>query len=326
MGITPITIGNVTIDTNIFLAPMAGITDKVFRTICRDWGCGFAYTEMISAKGLYYNDKKTASLMEIAENDKPCAIQIFGSDADVMGYITPMALESGADILDINMGCPAPKIVNNGDGSALMKNPKSAGEIIKKVVDASSVPVTVKFRKGWDDDSINAVEFAKIAEANGVSAITVHGRTRQQFYSGSADWDIIKEVKQNVKIPVIANGDVWCAEDAVRILSHTGADGVMIGRGAQGNPFIFRQINELFENGRVNFIPTPLDKLNCALRHVQMLCNDKGEARGLPEARKHIAWYIKGIVGSSAIKERVFRINNIEEMTAVLNDYIQQCK
>lgn len=323
---SPITIGNVTIDTNIFLAPMAGITDKVFRTICRDWGCGFAYTEMISAKGLYYNDKKTASLMEIPENDKPCAIQIFGSDADVMGYITPTALECGADILDINMGCPAPKIVNNGDGSALMKNPQLAGEIIKKVVDASSVPVTVKFRKGWNDDSVNAVEFAKIAEANGAAALTVHGRTRMQFYSGKADWDIIKAVKQNVKIPVIANGDVWCAEDAEKILSYTGADGVMIGRGAQGNPFIFRQINELFENGKVDFYPTPLDKLNCALRHVQMLCDDKGEARGLPEARKHIAWYIKGIIGSSAIKEKVFRINNIEEMTAVLNDYIQQCK
>lgn len=323
---TPITIGNVTIDTNVFLAPMAGITDKTFRRICREWGCGFAYTEMISAKGLYYNDKKTSSLMEIPDDDKPCAVQIFGSDADVMGYITPQALECGADILDINMGCPAPKIANNGDGSALMKNPVLAGEIIKKVVDASSVPVTVKFRKGWDDNSVNAVEFAKIAEANGAAAITVHGRTRQQFYSGEADWDIIRKVKKSVTIPVIANGDVKCAEDVGRITEYTGADGVMIGRAAQGNPFIFRQINELSEKGRVEFFPTPADKLEAALYHVNRLCEDKGEARGLPEARKHIAWYIKGIVGSAAIKERVFRINSIAEMTAVLNDYIKQYK
>ena len=323
MGRTPIKIGNVMLDTNIFLAPMAGVTDKTFRIICREWGCGFAYSEMISAKGLYYNDKKTATLMEIDMKDTPCAVQIFGSDPDIMGEITPRALETGAAILDINMGCPAPKIANNGDGSALMKNPQLAGEIVKKVALASSVPVTVKMRKGWDDSSVNAVEFAKIAEANGAAALTVHGRTRQQFYSGVADWDIIKEVKQNVSIPVIANGDVRCAADVERILDHTGADGVMIGRGAQGNPFLFRQINEMLDTGSVQFEPTPRDKLTAALHHVRMLCEDKGEARGLPESRKHIAWYIKGIVGSAQLKEKIFRINNLDEMTAVLQDYIQ---
>lgn len=319
----PIKIGGLEFENNVFLAPMAGVTDKAYRIICREWGCGFVYSEMVSAKGLYYGDKKTAELMDIDDAEKPCAIQIFGSDPEIMGKIAPEALKSGAVMIDINMGCPTPKIVNNGDGSALMKNPRLAGEIIKSVSGAVDVPVTAKVRKGWDDSSVNAVELAQIAEENGAAAVTVHGRTREQFYSGTADWDIIREVKKNVGIPVIANGDVRTAEDCMRILEHTGADGVMIGRGAQGNPFLFRQINELRTYGEVRFVPTVRDKVSAAVRHLNMLCEFKGERRGVPESRKHIAWYIKGIPGSAQLKEKIFKINNVDEMTAILNDYIQ---
>lgn len=319
----PLKIGGLEFENNVFLAPMAGVTDKAFRIICREWGCGFVYSEMVSAKGLYYGDKKTVTLMDIDDAEKPCAVQIFGSDPDIMGEIAPRAIETGAAMLDINMGCPTPKIVNNGDGSALMKNPQLAGRIIKSVSNAVNVPVTVKIRKGWDDETVNAVEMAKIAEDNGAAAVTVHGRTRAQFYSGTADWDIIREVKKSVGIPVIANGDVRTAEDCMRILEYTGADGVMIGRGAQGNPFLFHQINELRKYGEVRFVPTVRDRVEEALRHLRMLCEYKGEMRGICESRKHIAWYIKGIPDSARLKEKVFKINNLDEMTAVLNDYIQ---
>lgn len=315
-------IGNKELLNNVFLAPMAGVTDMPFRCICKSYGAGLVYSEMISAKGLFYSDKKTAELMQISDNERPCAIQIFGSDPEIMAQIIPKVMQYKPEIIDINMGCPTPKIVNNGDGSALLKNPRLIGQIVRAVSDASPVPVTVKIRKGWDDTNINAVETAKIIEANGAAAIAVHGRTRAQFYSGTADWDIIRDVKSTVSIPVIGNGDIWKAEDAKRMIEYTGCDAVMVARGAEGNPFIFRQINELFSKGSISCFPTPQERLTQALRHTEALAEFKGEERGVKEARKHIAWYIKGLPSSSKIKSEIFKISDVESVRRVLNKYI----
>lgn len=315
-------IGNFEIENNVFLAPMAGVTDGVFRRICKKYGAGLVYSEMISAKGLYYKDKKTKELMAITREERPCAIQIFGSEPDIIAAAIPSVMEFEPELIDINMGCPTPKIVNNGDGSALLKNPKLIGEIVKAAVKISPVPVTVKIRKGWDDDSINAVETAKIIEENGAAAIAVHGRTRQAFYSGKADWDIIRKVKDTVKIPVIGNGDIWRAQDAKLMLEETGCDAVMVARGAEGNPFIFRQINELLNDGEIRFNPSEKEKLNQALEHVSMLVKAKGENRGVREARKHIAWYIKGLPGASRLKSEIFKISDFATMSYTLTEYI----
>lgn len=319
-------IGNIETKNNIFLAPMAGVTDLPFRRICARYGAGMTYSEMISAKGLWYKDKKTASLMRIAPDERPTAIQIFGSEPEIMAAVVPQVMEFKPDIIDINMGCPAPKIVNNGDGSALMKNPVLMGKIVRAVSDASPVPVTVKIRSGWDESSINALECARLLEASGAAAITVHGRTRKQFYSGKADWEIIKEIKDTLSIPVIGNGDIWSAEDAKSMLDRTGCDAVMIARGAEGNPFIFRQTLELLETGAVSFIPSPADKARQALEHTRMLVCEKGESRGIKEARKHIAWYIKGLKGASALKSKIFTISEFDILEQLLNDYVEQLR
>lgn len=314
-------IGNVELQKNVFLAPMAGITDKPFRNICRKFGAGMVYSEMISAKGLYYRDKKTASLMDM-EGESPCAIQIFGSEPEIIAEVIPCVMEYKPDIIDINMGCPAPKIVNNGDGSALMKNPELMGKIMRAASDASPVPVTAKIRKGWEED--NSLLCAEILEANGAAAVAVHGRTREEFYSGKADWDVIKEIKNNLKIPVIGNGDIFEAADAKCMFEETGCDGVMIARGAQGNPWIFKQIEELLKQGEVITVPTAKEKLFIVIEHIDALIADKGESRGVKEARKHIAWYIKGMKGAAAIKTEIFKISDYAKMRQVLTTYIDK--
>ena len=315
-------IGNLQFENPVFLAPMAGVTDLPFRVICRQYGAGLVYSEMISAKGLYYNDKKTASLMRFHPQELPAAIQVFGSDPEIMGITAPHLLKTGACMIDINMGCPAPKIVSNGDGSALMKTPQLAGRIMRAVADAVNVPVTVKIRKGWEEDT--AVEFAKILAENGAAAVTVHGRTRAQFYSGKADWDVIRRVKQSIDIPVIGNGDIFSAQDALDMMQYTGCDAVMIGRGAQGNPFLFRQIQELLQTGTITTHPTSQDRLLQAISHTQALVAEKGESRGVKEARKHIAWYLKGMRGGSVLKTRIFQLTEAIDVIGLLEEQLNQ--
>lgn len=297
---------------------MAGVTDKTFRTICKSFGADCLTTEMVSAKGLYYKSKKTAELMSLSDSEKPISIQIFGSDPDIMAEVVPIIESCNPTAIDINMGCPMPKIVNNGDGSALMKNPKLAGRIVKAVKNVSKLPVTVKIRKGWD--SCTAPEFAKVLEANGANMITVHARTKEELYSGKADLDTITKVKKAVKIPVIGNGDIFSVQDAENMLEITGCDGIMIGRGALGNPFIFRQIKEYLNCGKTSYSPSKEERLNTALLHAKMLCENKSEHIGILEARKHIAWYIKGIPHSNEIKNKIFTAKNFEEIKSILKN------
>lgn len=308
----------------IHLAPMAGVTDHTFRLICKKYGADGLTTEMVSAKGLHYKNEKTSELMQLDEREKPVSIQIFGSDPDIMAEIAPKVAEYGASAIDINMGCPMPKIVNNGDGSALMKNPELAGKIVRKVSDSVKIPVTVKIRKGWETDT--AAEFAKVLEANGAAAITVHGRTSRQLYTGKADRNTIRSVKQAVKIPVIGNGDIFSGEDARDMFEYTGCDGVMVGRGAEGNPFIFRQIREYLDTGKVTYFPTNKEKIDQAIEHIRMLCETKGSHRGILESRKHTAWYIKGIPHAAELKNAVFQAHNLSELIEILEIFADKLK
>lgn len=315
-------LGNVVLENNVFLAPMAGVTDTAFRLICKNFGCSFLYTEMVSAKGLFYNSENTKSLMVIDPKEKPIAIQIFGSDPKIMAYAAAKAEEAGADVVDINMGCPTPKIVNNGDGSALMKNPVLAAEIIEAVVKQVHVPVTVKIRKGWDRNSVNAVEIARIAQEQGAAAVAIHGRTREEFYSGKADWNIIRQVKEALFIPVIGNGDINSPQDAERMIKETGCDAVMIGRGARGNPWIFRRTVEYLKNGRIIEEPTPRERIELLLYHLDMEIQNKGEYTGIREMRKHAAWYLKGLPNCSQIRSKIFTMTKKEEIEILLNSYL----
>jgi tRNA-dihydrouridine synthase B len=313
-------IGNINIENNVFLAPMAGVTDLPFRLLCKEQGCGLTYTEMVSTKGLYYGSFKTDMLMEISPKEKPCAIQVFGSDPEIIGsMIKEISSRQGVDLIDINMGCPTPKIVKNGDGSALMLKPDLVKRIVNKAVENSRVAVTVKMRKGWDDEHVNAPQIAKICESEGAKAVTIHGRTREQFYSGRADWNIIKEVKQSVNIPVIGNGDITSPEDAKEMFEKTGCDGVMIGRGAQGNPWIFKRVISYLQEGILLPEPDIQERVDMAIKHLQMTIEHKGEYVGLREMRKHLGWYIKGIENSARIRNTVNTIDNKDEVITLLN-------
>jgi len=314
-------IGDITVNSKLALAPMAGVTDLAFRTICREFGAGLTYTEMVSAKALVYQDRKTRSLLQLGEEEHPAGAQIFGSDATCMADAAARAIEiSGADFIDINMGCPVGKVVKSGDGCALMKDPEKAMKIIEAVVNTVKIPVTVKIRKGWDKGNVNAVEFAKMAEQAGVSAIAVHGRTRTQMYSGKADWNIIRDVKKAAGVPVIANGDVFSAEDAARILKYTGADMVMIARGAMGNPWLFEQAGALLNGDEVQKYPSIGEKAKTALRQFEMAAKQKGERVACLEARKHYVWYLRGVPHSGFFKEKISKAVTMDDLIGITNE------
>jgi tRNA-dihydrouridine synthase B len=315
-------IGTLQLKNNIFVAPMAGITDTAFRTICSEMGAGLLFTEMISAKGLYYNDTKTKDLINIEDKNRPIGIQLFGSEPDIFAKVIERYINNNEriDLIDLNLGCPAPKIVKNGAGSALMKNPDLIGEIIYKIKRIANKPVTAKIRAGWDEDNINAVKVAKIIQEAGADAVTVHGRHRQQFYSGKANWNIIKEVKENLNIPVIGNGDIFNVEDAKAMEKQTGCDGIMLARGILGNPWLIKSLSNIYNNKEIE--ATSKEKLNMILRHFELIEKYKGGRRAILEMRKHTGWYIKGMENAARIRDRINKVKEKKEFEKILNELI----
>ncbi len=309
----------------LFLAPLAGITDAPFRRLCRKYGADTVCTEMVSSRGIYYKDKKTAELLAFTEDEQPIGIQLFGSEPDIMAYAARTVEERRPAFIDINMGCPMPKIVNNGDGCALMKDPILAGKIIEAVKKAVKCPVTVKFRSGYTADTINATEFAKIAEESGADAVTVHPRTREQLYSGTANRDIIAAVKQTVKIPVVGNGDIFSPESAAEMLNQTHCDALMIARGALGNPFIFKYIKDYFTTGEYTCIDGET-RLKEALWQVKQMCEEKPEKVAVAEARKHLAWYLKGLRGAAKIKDQIMKAQTYEQTENIISKYLAESR
>ncbi len=321
-SIRPLSLGNVTLENNLILAPMAGVCDLPFRMLCKEQGAGLVCMEMVSAKALQYNNKNTKALLEVNEKERPVSLQLFGSDPVCISEQAKRIEERNFDILDINMGCPVPKVVNNGEGSALMKNPKLAGEIIEATAKAIKKPVTVKIRKGFDDAHVNAVEMAHIAQESGAAAVAVHGRTREQFYAGKADWDIIAQVKEAVSIPVIGNGDLLDAKDVIEMEKQTHCDGFMIGRGAQGNPWIFHQILHYFETGELIGKPPIEEMVETMLRHARLQVEFKGEYLGIREMRKHAAWYTAGYKNSSKLRGRINAVETYEQLEALFQEVL----
>lgn len=319
-------IGNVNINGNLILAPMAGVTDLPFRVLCKEMGADLIYTEMVSAKGIYYDNKNTEALLQVLEEERPVALQLFGSDPKLMAEMAKKIEPRNFDILDINMGCPVPKVVNNMEGSALLTNPKLVGEIVKSVSSAIEKPLTIKIRKGFGKDECNAVEIAKIIEDNGAAAVAIHGRTREQYYTGEADWEVIAKVKEAVSIPVFGNGDVTSPELAKKMLDYTNCDAVMIARGVRGNPWLFKQIKDYFETGSYDAKPSIEEVVKTIKRHARLQVEYKGEYTGIREMRKHVAWYTTGYHESSRLRNRVNEIETIDALDALLDEYLESIR